>query len=76
MHFFTIKCNLMKMCNFINLFIKLDIYVLPSRFKKFRYSKNDISSFFKFFSKIVIFYLLVYRGIVVKWIIPICLKRF
>jgi hypothetical protein len=33
-----------KMCNFLNLFFKLNTYIISSRFQEFRYSKNDISS--------------------------------
>jgi hypothetical protein len=34
-----------KMCGFVNLFLKPNIYVLSSRFENFRYSENDIPSF-------------------------------
>jgi hypothetical protein len=50
------------MCDFVNLIFKLNIYVLSSRFKKFRYLVNDKSSFLE----IEIFCLLVFGGIVVK----------
>ncbi len=45
--FYIFKNFLKKMCDFIYLLLKLNIYVLSSRFKKFRYLKNDISSFKK-----------------------------
>jgi hypothetical protein len=54
------------MYGFINLFLKINIYVLSSRFKEFRYLENDISSFRKFVLKIQIFCLLVFGSIVVK----------
>ncbi len=46
--------------------LKLNIYVFSPRFKEFRNLKNDISLFFKKNSKIEIYFLLVYGGIVVK----------
>ncbi len=55
-----------KMYDFVNLLLKLNIYVLPSRFKEFKYSKNDISSFSFKSLKIKIFCLLVFGSIVVK----------
>jgi len=33
------------MCGFVNVLLKLNIYVLSSKFSNFRYLKNDISSF-------------------------------
>jgi hypothetical protein len=62
----VLKICFKKMCGFVNLLLKLNIYVLSSRFKEFKYSKNDISSFFLNPSNIEIFHLLVYGGIVVK----------
>ncbi len=55
-----------KMCDFVNLLLKLNIYVFASRFKEFKYLRNDISSFYFFYLKIKIFCLLVYGSIVVK----------
>jgi len=37
--------SFLKKCNFVNLLHKLNIYVFSSRFKEFKNSKNDISSF-------------------------------
>jgi len=45
--FMFLGVHFKKMCNFVHLLLKLNIYVLSSRFLKIRYSKNDISSFFK-----------------------------
>jgi hypothetical protein len=57
-----------KMYYFVNLLLQLNIYVISSRFKEFRYSKNDISSFFFLKIKIEIFCLLVFGCIVVKMV--------
>jgi hypothetical protein len=54
------------MCGFVNLLLKFNIYVFSSKFKEFKYPKNDISSnCFKELTLIFIF-LLVYGGIVMK----------
>ncbi len=37
-----------KMCNFVNLLFKFNIYVFLSRFKEFKISRHDISSFKSF----------------------------
>jgi hypothetical protein len=37
--------RLKKMCGFVNLLLKYNIYVISSRFKEFKYSKNDTLSF-------------------------------
>jgi hypothetical protein len=54
------------MCGFVNVLFKLNIYVLSSRFKEFKYLENDISSFyFKSFKDLILFFL-VYGGFVMK----------
>jgi hypothetical protein len=53
-------------CGFVNLLLKLNIYVFSSRFKEFRNLENDISSFFLNLSNIEIYVLLVYGIVVVK----------
>jgi len=55
-----------KMCGFVDLLFKLNIYVFSSKFKEFRYPKNDISSFLFLFLKVKIFCLLMYGGIIMK----------
>ncbi len=45
--FMLLKVRFKKMCSFVNLIFKLNVYVLSSKFYKFKYSKNDISSFKK-----------------------------
>jgi len=51
-----------KMCSFVHLLFKLNIYVLSSRFKEFKSSKNDISSFyFKCFKDWNIFFSCVWK---------------
>ncbi len=48
--FYVLKVCFLKKCNSINLLFKLNIYVFSSRFKEFKFFKNDISSFsFKIF---------------------------
>jgi hypothetical protein len=46
--FMFLRVHFKKMCDFVNLLLKLYIYIyiyiLSSRFKEFRYSKNDIPS--------------------------------
>jgi len=58
-----------KMCDFVNLLLKFNIYVFSSRFKEFRYSINDISSFNYYLS-------LCMEVLLWKWIIPIHLNRY
>jgi len=58
--------RLKKMCGFVNLLLKYNIYVISSRFKEFKYSKNDILSFLKNLLNIEIFCLLMFGSIVVK----------
>jgi hypothetical protein len=66
-----------KMCGFVNLLFKLNIYVLSSRFKEFRCSENDISSFyFKYFNDWIYLFCLCLEVLLWKWIISIYLKRF
>jgi len=40
-----LRVRFKKMCGFISLLFKFNMYVLSLRFKEFRYSKNDMSSF-------------------------------
>jgi len=61
-----LKVCLKNMRGFVNLFFKLNICVISSRFKEFKYSENDISSFFFKSLKKEFFCLLLFGGIVVK----------
>jgi hypothetical protein len=54
------------MCGFVNWLFKLNIYVLSSRFKEFRYSENDLSSFIFHFFKIETLFVFVFGGTIVK----------
>jgi hypothetical protein len=62
--FIFLRVYFKNMCNFVNLLLKLNIYVLSSRFSKIRYLENDY--FVSNLLKIKIFCLLVFGGIVVK----------
>ncbi len=46
-NFFVFKSLFYKMCNFVNLLLKLNIYVFSSRLKKIINFLNDIFSFLK-----------------------------
>jgi hypothetical protein len=41
-----IRIHFKKMCGFINLLLKLNIYVFSLRYKEFKHLENDIPSFF------------------------------
>jgi hypothetical protein len=58
--------HLLKMCNFVNLFLKFNIYVFPSRLKNLDTQKMIYHHFHLKFLKIKINCLLVFGGIVVK----------
>jgi len=62
LRFMLLEFRFKKMYDFVNLLLKLNIYVLSSRIKEFRYLKHDISPFsLKFFKDWNILFACVWR---------------
>jgi hypothetical protein len=61
-----LEIHFKKMCDFVNILLKLNIYVFSSRLKNLYIQKMIYHHFFKNLSKFEVFCLFVYGGIVVK----------